>query len=98
MRHPLTRFITMRVFLFAVAAVLIPATALAGLLEDGRAAVRGGNFDAAVKWFSAAAEAGSAVAETELGALFERGVNGPPDYAEARMWYHRAAENGEVAG
>jgi TPR repeat protein len=43
-----------------------------------------------------AAEAGSAVAQNELGLAFQTGRGAPRDYAEALKWYRMAAEQGDA--
>jgi len=48
------------------------------------------NAGLAMKWYLAAAQAGSAPAMRRLGEFWEQGLNGEPDPAEARRWYRRA--------
>lgn len=42
------------------------------------------------------AQSGDARAQTTLGEIFEKGVEGKPDYAAAAKWYQLAANQGEV--
>jgi localization factor PodJL len=52
------------------------------------------NPKAALKLFTAAAEAGNARAMHNTAVLLAEGVNGSPDYAGAGEWFRKAAEFG----
>ena len=45
-----------------------------------------------MKWYQIAAEKGHAIAQHNLGVLFERGRGVAQDYQEAAKWYRKAAE------
>jgi TPR repeat protein len=45
-----------------------------------------------IKWLRKAADQGFPPAQLDLGRVYESGVVGSPDYAEAIRWYRRAAE------
>lgn len=42
------------------------------------------------------AQSGDADAQTTLGEIFEKGVNGDPDYTAAAKWYQQAAKQGAI--
>ena len=50
----------------------------------------------AVDWYRKAADAGNAVAMTELGAMYARGEGVAQDGAEAIRWYRNAADAGDA--
>lgn len=50
----------------------------------------------AVKWYRRAAEQGIALAQSNLGLIYENGVGGVKDSKEAVKWYRKAAEQGYV--
>ncbi len=53
-----------------------------------------GNFEAAFKAFSKAAEQGDAEAQFGLGVMYTDGKGVPQDYKQAFSWYRKAAEQG----
>jgi TPR repeat protein len=54
------------------------------------------DYAEAVKWYRRAAEQGYAMAQFNLGIMYEFGVGVLQDYAEAVKWYRRAAEQGHA--
>ncbi len=54
------------------------------------------DYRSALAIWLAAAEAGDADAQTNVGEIFERGTGGEPNYEAARIWYERAAEQGHT--
>lgn len=50
------------------------------------------SFSSAAKAWQPQAEAGDAKAQTYMGELFEKGVQGNPDYEMAAQWYQKAAD------
>ena len=48
----------------------------------------------AFKWYNKAAEQGNAVAQFNLGLMYEKGQGVPQDYKMAFNWYTKAAEQG----
>jgi len=65
-------------------------------------AVRGGeyvaydeaNFATVAKVWKQQADSGDATAQNYMGELFEKGINGTPDYETAARWYQQAADQG----
>lgn len=68
----------------------------------GDCAIRGGEYTAfdradyrtALTVWLAAAEAGDAEAQTNVGEIFEKGLGGEPNTQAALIWYQRAADQG----
>jgi len=68
--------------------------------------IRGGEFVAydradyktALNVWMAAAEAGDADAQANVGEIFEQGHGGKPNYTAAAVWYNKAAEQGNARG
>ncbi|MFC3193756.1 caspase family protein [Marinicella sediminis] len=52
------------------------------------------NFATVAKVWKQQADGGDATAQNYMGELFERGINGTPDYQTAAQWYQKAAEQG----
>lgn len=52
------------------------------------------NFVTVAKVWKTQAEAGDATAQNYMGELFEKGINGTPDYQSAASWYQKAADQG----
>lgn len=79
-----------------VAALALAAhPALAGY-DEGFVARQRGDFAAAIKEFTAAAETGDARSQFALGAMYRNGEGVAPDPAAAANWYRRAAQQGHV--
>ena len=53
-----------------------------------------GSYKIAVKWYTLAAEQGNAVAQKNMGVLYNNGLGVPKDYRTAVKWYRLAAEQG----
>ncbi len=68
----------------------------AGHLEDGRAAIKAGNFEAAFVSFGKAAEQGDAKAQYNLAIMYVRGEGVGQDDKQAANWFRRAAEQGDA--
>jgi uncharacterized protein len=89
--NPLLARITV-VVLFLGAA----APGAAGALEDGVNAVRVGNSEIAVRLWRPLADNGLAVAQFNLGLMYDNGQGIPRDDAAAVRWYQKAADQGHV--
>ncbi|HEY6599639.1 MAG TPA: caspase family protein, partial [Pseudomonadales bacterium] len=53
-------------------------------------------YKSALNVWMAAAEAGDADAQTNVGEIFERGLGGEPNYEAALIWYRKAAAQGNA--
>jgi len=62
--------------------------------QKGLDATKAGDYETAVKEFTALAKDGNASAQYNLGQFYRRGLGVTKDYGEAAMWYLRAAEQG----
>jgi hypothetical protein len=71
--------------------------AMAGPLEDGQAAFRHGDYAMAMQYFRVLADQGNAVAQNNLGAMYDQGLGVPRHYAQAIVWYRKAANQGDAA-
>jgi TPR repeat protein len=69
-----------------------PVRLLVPLLEFNQ------DYGKAREWCQKAADAGVAVAMTNLGSLYQNGRGGAQDYAKAREWYQKAADAGNTDG
>jgi TPR repeat protein len=82
----------------AVWVLAIPGGAIAGKLEDGRAAWADGDCPTAREIWRALAEQGNSLAQYNLGMTYEIGgvrcVPMDPDYFSAANWYQKAADQG----
>jgi len=64
--------------------------------EDGEAAYVRGDYAAAAQLWREAAEQGNAVAQFNLGILYEQGQGVSQNYETAAKWYRKAAEQGNA--
>src|SRR5262245_51286937 len=82
----------------AVAATLIFAVGFAGSgaagLGDGAAAYARGDYATALRMWRPSADQGDAIAQNNLGVMYEKGRGVPQDYAAAVSWYRKAADQG----
>jgi uncharacterized protein len=60
----------------------------------GRAYYKANNFGAAVPKFRKAADLGNALAQNNLGVMYQNGQGVPRDYAEALKWFRLAGDQG----
>ena len=75
------------------AALFLAGSAIAGPLEDGRAALKNGDHETALRLFQSLAEQGDAEAQLHLGVMFVKGQGMSPDLNAAQTWFKQAAEN-----
>jgi TPR repeat protein len=74
---------------------LTQIAAIAGPLEDAKAAERRNDYQTALKIFRILVDQGNAEAQAELGVMYEVGQGGlKQDFAEAMRLYRRAADQG----
>jgi TPR repeat protein len=77
-----------------VAVVLFSGNAIAGPLEDCRAAYERKEYAAAIQLCRPLAEEGDARAQLSLGAMYYNGQGVQQDFAEAAKWTRKAAAQG----
>ena len=65
-------------------------------LKDGERALAAGDYAAALVILKPLATQGNAVAQGNLGWMYELGHGVPQDYAQAVMWYRKAATQGDA--
>ena len=65
--------------------------------NKGLKAAQSGDFATALKEWKPLAEQGDAVAQSNLGVMYEKGKGVTQDYAEAVKWYRKAAEQGNAS-
>jgi TPR repeat protein len=65
-------------------------------IEDGVAAVKKGDYDAAVRIFRPLAVAGNAAAQNEIGKLYLNGLGVSQDYAQSMAWFRKSAAQGNA--
>ena len=70
--------------------------ALAGPFEDGFTAYERGDYAAAFKLWKPLADQGNALAQFNLGVMYDEGQGVPQDDAEAVKWYRKAADQGNA--
>ncbi len=87
---------TKRVTAFAVLLVVLAAPAWAGF-DEGVAAYNRGDYATALREFRPLAEQGDAVAQYNLGAMYDEGLGVPQDSVQAVKWYRKAAEQGHAS-
>jgi len=52
------------------------------------------DYAEAVRWYRKAADQGYAIAQYDLGNMYDQGKGVPQNYGEARRWYRKAADQG----
>ena len=87
---------TLLAILALLVASLWPMPGLAGSREDALAAIKRGDYEAAITLLRPLAENGDVEAQVFLGNLFEFGYGEPVDFVEASRWYRRAAQAGNI--
>ena len=66
------------------------------VLQKGNEAVRRKDYAEAMRWYREAADQGSAVAQINIGSLYQNGWGVARDYVEAMGWYRKAADRGNA--
>ena len=54
------------------------------------------DYAKALKWYRKSAEQGNAMAQCNLGFMYDEGEGVPLDFAKAMKWYRKAAEQGNT--
>jgi len=78
-----------------LALVLVTSSVLADNMDDALDAANFGDYETARRLWLIEAENGSAVAQANIGLLYEDGLGVPQSDKEAVKWYRMAAEQGE---
>ena len=84
----------LRTVFLAIAIMALAVPASAGPFEDGLAAYQRGDYSTALQLWQPLAEQGDAIAQSNLGVMYEFGLGVPQDYVQAHMWFDLAAEQG----
>src|SRR6516162_2142262 len=71
-------------------------TAVAGPVEDAKAAEKRDDYATAIPIYRSLAEKGDVGAQKRLGYFYEIGWGVKPDWLEAAKWYSNAAEAGDA--
>src|SRR5271166_1692282 len=69
---------------------------VAGPLEDAEAAMRRGNYEAAMRVSRPLAEKGDTRFQYLLGAMYQHGLGTPQDFESAVSWFRKAADQGHA--
>ena len=73
-------------------------TALGGTFAEshrhGDEAYHKGDYKEAMRWYRTAADEGDAIAQGNIGWLYQAGLGVPQDYEEAMRWYRMSVDNG----
>jgi len=88
--------LTARIALHLVIWLILPRIVLAAPLEEGNAAHKRGDDQAAMHEYLKAAEQGDIQAQLRLADIYAKGQGVPMSYVEAAKWYRRAAEQGNA--
>jgi TPR repeat protein len=90
----------MRLFWALVTLLLFPVAlsgaAAAGTFDDAVTAYNRGDYATAISKFRLLAEQGDAVAQFNVGAMYEQGQGVPQNYPEAAKWFELAAKQGNA--
>jgi len=85
----------LRTLAFAALLLVAALPASAGL-NEGVAALDRGDYGTAYLEFKPLAEQGDAIAQLNLGFMYEKGWGVPKNYREAAHWYRKAALQGDA--
>lgn len=75
--------------------LLLAAPVVAADFEKGAAAYNRGDYATALREWKPLAKQGDAIAQFNLGAMYNNGRGVPQDYKEAVKWYRKAVEQGD---
>ncbi len=84
-------------FAGGVLALALFRVAVAGQLEDGQAAYERSDYAPTMSYWQPLADQGNVIAQAKLGLMYEKRQGMPQDYAQAAMWYRKAADRGKPA-
>ena len=86
----------LRTIWLGFSSILLSATILHADTASGMEAFRNKDYARAYREWKAAAEAGQAAAQFDLGLLYAQGLGVRRDLGEAEKWYRKAAEQGNT--
>ena len=96
------QFVLQRLAPSAILIVMLTCFSLSSFagnkLEDGLSAFSKGQYATAMRRLRPFADQGYAIAQTDVGYMYESGNGVPQDYNEAAKWYRKAAEQGDGDG
>ena len=78
--------------------LLVPSLSWGADFEKGLTAANQGDYATAIKEWTPLAEQGNAIAQYNLGVMYERGWGVVQNYKTAVKWYTLAAEQGNASG
>jgi uncharacterized protein len=81
---------------FVATFLMLAGAAVAGPLEDARAAYERDDYATAVRLWRQLAEQGDVLAQFNLGVMYHYGQGLPQDNAEAVNWHRKAADQGDL--
>jgi uncharacterized protein len=96
MRHSVKLFCAALAASLLLVALAGAAAIGGGLVEDGEAAYRGGDYATALRLYRSLADQGSATAQFYLGVMYANGQGVTQSYAEAVKWFRLAANQGDA--
>ncbi len=85
-----------RILAGVLLSLMLTGAAAAGPFEEGAAAYHRGDYATALRLWRPLAEQGDALAQYNLGLMYDTGQGVPQDDAEAVKWYRLAAEQGDA--
>ncbi len=77
----------------SILGLTVPASAG---FDEGDAAYHRGDYATALREWRPLAEQGNAIAQGNLGFMYDKGRGVPQNHAEAVQWYRKAAEQGDT--
>jgi len=75
-----------------------PAMTAAEMYQKGKSYYDVKDYAEALYWYRKAAEQGYAIAQRDLGWMYQNGYGVTKDYAEAVKWYRKSADQGNASG
>ena len=83
-----------KLLLLSVLSVLL----YAGNNEDGLRALKSGDYESAMAYFTMAANSGDMIAMQNLGVMYQNGMGVKKDSYKATLWFNKAADLQGVSG
>jgi len=80
----------------ALVIMALTVSAHAGPFEEGVAAYQSGDYATALRRWGPLAVQGDAMAQSNLGVMYEFGLGVPQDFVQAHLWFNVAATQGDA--